>query len=341
MKKYLVLFISVIILSLSLCIPSFASNKRVITLSDDYKYMYYNGATYVRADASMLRFTDRDLLEFKESENVTDSIVESSEGVYTYTAYDNYQDYYKIMLTEEQNKAIKMVEVTNSSHDEVIFFIIIYFCDGSELHLDFILEDLIEDYNMVISGNTKEYQIDFIWPDDNSITVDKDKFYIGNKTTIDCWDYEYNYSIYASSPTDSFDAEIGMILKIENSYYFYSFIESDIKSSLDFYNMNSDKKIKVIELADEELINKIKIGEEKRLNDEFGYLYNDELTETVSKIFFIIVFAIAPAVVCIVTFILALKSKKALYKKLLFATSGISVAEIITFIYIAFTLFNN
>ena len=340
MKKYLVLFISVIILSLSLCIPSFASNKRVITLSDDYKYMYYNGATYVRADASMLRFTDRDLFEFEESENVTDSIVESSEGVYTYTAYDNYQDYYKIMLTEEQNKAIKMVEVTNSNHDEVIFFIIIYFCDGSELHLDFILEDSIDDYNMVISGNTKEYQIDFMWPDDNNITVDKDKFYIGNKTTINSWDYEYNYSIYASSPTDSFDAEIGMILKIENSYYFYSFIESDIKSSLDFYNMNSNKKIKVIELADEELINKIKIGEEKRLNDKFGYLYNDELTETVSKIFFILVFAIFPLAIAVTTLVIAIKAKKGVYKKLLIATSGLSLASLAVFIYIAFTLFN-
>ena len=50
MKKYLVLFISVIILSLSLCIPSFASNKRVITLSDDYKY--------INSDSDVKKFKD-------------------------------------------------------------------------------------------------------------------------------------------------------------------------------------------------------------------------------------------------------------------------------------------
>ncbi len=340
MKKYLVLFISFIILLLSLCIPSFAANKRVITLSDDYEYMYYNGYTYTRADASMLRFIDRDLFEFEESENATDSIVEDSDGIYSYTAYDNYQNYYKIKLNKEQNKAVKMVEVTNCSHDEEIFFIIIYFNDGSELHIDFICENSIDDYNKVISGNTKEYHVDFLWPDNNTISAKKDEFFTGSKTTINAWDYEYDYPVYASTPTESFDAEIGIILKLEGSYYFYSFIESNIKSSLDFYNMPENQKIKVIKLSDTDIIEKIKIGEEKRQEDNFGYLYNDELKEAVAKIFFALVFAIVPAVVSVATFILALKSKKALYKRLLFATCGISVAEIITFIYIAFTLFN-
>ena len=106
------------------------------------------------------------------------------------------------------------------------------------------------------------------------------------------------------------------------------------------YSFGDDDEIEVVRLTDEKLLGEIKICEEKYYDYEYGYLENDKFTDTVSKIFFIIIFAIAPAIVCVVTFILALKSKKALYKKLLFATCAISVAEIITFIYIAFTLFN-
>lgn len=339
MKKYSVLFISVIILSLSLCIPSFASNKRVITLSDDYKYMYYNGETYTRADTSMLSFTERDLYETEKYENEIEYNEENSDILYSYTAPVNYEAYYTTRLTDEQHKEIKMVEITNVSHDETLFFVSVYFKDGSELYIDFIRGDLIDEYNKLITGNADEYYIDFSWPDGNIISVKKDELFSGKETKINTWDSEYDYLVYANSATESFDAEIGIILKIEDDYYLYSFIDSEIKSSLYFWELGDDE-VKVIKLDNESIIEKIKLGEERRQEDEFGYLYNDELTETVSKIFFILVFAIAPAVICVACFILALKSKKSLYKKLLFTTSGISVAEIIIFIYIAFTLFN-
>ncbi len=338
MKKYLVLFISVIIISLSLCIPSFASDKRVVTLSDDYKYLYYDGSTYTRADTSMLRFTDTVTYMYNSKENI--GYDQGKEvPVYTDTAFVDYNSYYTVSLTDKQHNEVKMVDITNSSQDETLFYVSIYFYDGSELYIDFIREDLIVEYEKSVNGDVDNYYIDFLWPNENRISVDRDELFSGKKTKINVWDYEYDYQVYADPTTGSFDAEIGMILKIDDSYYFYSFIDSDVKSSADFWNVN-DEKIEVVKLDDKSIIEKIKIGEEKREEDEYGYLYNNELTETVSKIFFIIIFAIAPGIICVISFILALKSKKSLYKKLLFATSGISVAEIITFIYIAFTLFN-
>lgn len=331
MKKYLVLFISVIILSLSLCIPSFAANKRVITLSEDYKYMYYDGSTYTRADTSMLYFEDRATYLYDNSEENVENI--------DYADFADYDSYYTIRLTNEQHKEVKAVEISNVSHDETLFYVLIYFCDGSELHIDFLREDLIDEYNKVINGNTDEYYINFLWPEGNIISINKEKLTIGKKLKINAWDYEDDYEVYTYSSTGSFDAEIGLILKNDNSYYFYSFIDSDVKSANEFWELG-DERIEVIELTDDELLNKIKIGEEKRQEDNFGYLYNDELKEAVAKIFFALVFAVIPAVVFISSLILAVKSKKLLYKKLLFATCGISIAEIITFIYIAFTLFN-
>ncbi len=338
MKKYLVLFINVIILSLSLCIPSFAANKRVITLSDDYKYMYYDGSIYTRADTSMLNFTTLDTyMTSSEEAYASDEVKEIP--VNTVTEFVDYSSYYTVKLTDTQREEVKMVEITNSSYDETLFFVTVYFKDGSELYIDFIREDLIDEYNKLINGNADEYYIDFLWPEENIISINKDALFSGKETKISSWNVAYDYLVYADSATGSFDAEIGMILAVEDSYYFCSFIDSDIKSSLYFWELG-DEKVKVIKLDDETIIEKIKLGEERRQEDDFGYLYNDELKEAVAKIFFALVFAIAPAVVCVATFILALKSKKALYKKLLLVTSGISLAEIATFIYIAFTLFN-
>ncbi len=343
MKKYLVLFISVIILSLSLCIPSFASNIRVITLSDDYKYMYYNGATYTRADTTMLSFTNLDTYMTSSEENYSEETYASDEvkeiPVNTVTEFVDYGSYYTVKLTDTQREEVKTVEITNSSYDETLFFVTVYFKDGSELYIDFIREDLIDEYNKLINGNADEYYIDFSWPEGNIISINKDALFSGKETKISSWAVAYDYLVFADSATGSFDAEIGMILTVEDSYYFCSFIDSDIKSSLYFWELG-DEKVKVIKLDDETIIEKIKLGEERRQEDEFGYLYNDELTEFVSKIFFIIVFAIVPAIVLVGSLILAIKSKKGLYKKLLLATSGLSLALLATFIYIAFTLFN-
>ena len=344
MKKYLVLFISVIILSLSLCIPSFALNKRVITLSEDYKYMYYNGATYTRADTSMLRFTDLTTYMYNNTgENYSEETYASDEvkeiPVDSVTEFVDYGSYYTVKLTKTQGKEIKKVEITNSSYDETLFYVLIYFYDGSELQIDFIREDLIIEYKKSIKGEVNNFYIDFKWPEGNKVTVNRNELFTGEKTKINVWDYDYDYDVYAKPANANFDIEIGKILKFDDDYYFYSFIDSDIKSSNDFWELD-DEKIKVTKLEDESIIEKIKLGEEKREEDSLGYLYNDELKESVAKIFFILVFAIIPAVICIVSFILALKSKKSLYKKLLLTTSGISLAEIVTFIYIAFTLFN-
>ena len=321
MKKYISVSIILIVLSIALCVPALASTstERIVTLSDDYMELYYNGMTYVRADASMLHY---DIYS-----DETDKYEEYG-SYYAECPYpSNYNGHYTIKLSDKQHSEINLVEIIDVNDAETIFYIIIHFKDGSELHIDFLGEKFIDEYRRITSGNTDKFVIDFMWPEGNKVTIDKEKLFIGNKTVIDTWEYEEEFSVFANSPTGGFEAQLGYVFSINDEYYFY-------------YN-NSENETEAIKLTDEETLKSIKAGVEKYYNDDYGYLYNDELTETVSKIFFIIVFAIAPAVVCIVTFILALKSKKALYKKLLFATCGISVAEIITFIYIAFTLFNN
>lgn len=317
MKKSISLLIAVLVISFSLCIPSFASDKNIITLSEDYKNLYFDGFTYLRADASMIFY---------------DMYDDGSDDVHYGSYYANcpvptdYNGHYSIKLSENQSIEIESVVISDVSYKETIFLITIYFNDGSELQIDFLREDLIDEYNRITSGNTDTYIIDFMWPEGNEISVDREKLYIGNKIKMSSWEYEEEFSVYANSPTGGFKAELGMIFSINDEYYFH------------YYNSNDE--IDAIKLTDEEILNAIETGVEKYYNDDYGYIYNYKLTEVISKIFFIFIFAFVPAIVFIVSIIYAVKSKKVLYKKLLFATSGISVAGIITFIYIAFTLFN-
>lgn len=332
MKKYISVSIILIVLSIALCVPALASTERIVTLSDDYMELYYNGMTYVRADASMLHY---DIYS-----DETDKYEEYG-SYYAECPYpSNYNGLYTIKLSDKQHSEINLVEIIDVNDAETIFYIIIHFNDGSELHIDFLAEKFIDEYRRITSGNTDKFVIDFMWPEGNIAILNKENYYIGNEVTIDAYEYDEEFPVYASSTKGGFEAEVGYIYAVSGRYYFYSFIDAGIKNGDEFYEI-LENKMKVIELTDKDTISRIEVGVDKYYNDDYGYLYNDELTETVSKIFFIIVFAIAPAVVCIVTLILALKSKKALYKKLLFATCGISILEIVTFIYIAFTLFNN
>lgn len=329
MKKYLTLLIVVITLSFSLCIPSFASAQKVITLSEDYKYMYFDGSTYTRVDASMLSFNE---------EQIVYKYVEKYDEDSLYTEFHN--TVYEIELTDIQKEEIKKIGVENNNQDETLFFITIYFVDGSELYIDFIREDMLDEYEKAISGNTEKYTVDFMWPEGNKFQVNKEKLFKGNKRKVDVLQYE-SHRVYSNLSTNSFSAYAGLIFSDQENYYFFSFIDSNLKTEDEFLEQSYyGEKTEVIELTDEELIENLKTCEQKYFEDDYGYLYNKEFTETVSKIFFVLIFAIAPAVVFVGSLILAIKSKKALYKKLLFVTSGISLAVIVTFIYIAFTLFN-
>ena len=335
MKKYFALIITIVILSLSLLVPSLAADKKVIRLSEDYKKLYFSGNTYTRVDASMLKFN-------QSASEVVDTYDETVDDVYIYdaeTAPADYNSIYKTKLTEAQHKEVKSVEIYNTNHDETLFFIEIDFFDGSILYVDFIREDLVDEYLKVINGETEEYYVDFTWPEGNIITADREKFYIGKEKLVCFWECTLDVTVYADSTTGSFDSEIGTILKFDGKYCFFSFVNSSIKSTDELWEYK-DLKIEVIELSDEELLAQLNEGEQKYLDDDYGYLFDDELQETVARIFFVIAFALIPLAIFVLTLILGIKAKKGVYKKLLLVTSGLSLASLAVFVYIAFTLFN-
>ena len=333
MKKYFALIITVVILSLTLFVPAFAASKKVIKLSDDYKEMYFGGNTYTRIDASMLHYGDdyEAIVDYYEDDGYYDDALTVTAG---------YDSFYTTVLTEEQHKEVKMVEILSTNQNETIFLIRIDFYDGAELFIDFIREDMIDEYNKVRNGDTDKYYIDFRYPEGNSVYLKKEIYFTGDKTKVDFWDYDDEFNVYAASPSGSFDVEIGVVFKIESDDYFGSYIESGTNSFDEWFDYSSDKKVDAIKITNEEALEAIKIAEEMYLDDEFGFLFNDELTESVAKIFYTLVFAIFPLAVAVTTLVLAIKSKKSLYKKLLLATSGLSLASLAVFIYIAFTLFN-
>lgn len=335
MKKYLALIITVVIISLSLCVPAFAVEKEYFTLSEDYKLMYLGGETYTRVDASMLTYTYVDCV-------LEDGYEEEFEEDYEYiidsAAPVNYNSLFEAKLTPEQQAEVEAVEITDVNSTQTLFFICISFNDGSELYINFIREDMIDEYQRVVNGETKEYYIDFRWPEDNQVTAKKEKLTTGKKELIDFVECDMDFPVYASSTKGGFNAEVGAIIVFGEKYYYYSFINSSIKT-LDELWMYNDLQLEAYLITDEAFIAELEQAKQAYYGDDYGFLYDDELTQAVAKIFFILAFALAPLGIAITTLVFAIKVKKGLYKKLLFTTSALSLASVGMFIWVAFMLF--
>ena len=327
MKKYLAIIITAVLLSLSLCAPALAAEIKELTLSEDYKELYFQDATYVRVDADMLSYDGVSL--FEDTDYYEDVEINS---------YAPFDSFYNVKLTKAQKAEIDSVEVTDTNVDETLFFICISFNDGSVLYVDFIREDIVDEYHKVIKGETKEFYVNFRWPEENVVTAKKKMLSTGSKEAIDVADMSGDFPVYAVSSTGSFDAEIGVIIIIDEKYYYCSYSDSTIKSADELWLLD-DTTLEAIQLTDEDFLAKLDEAKEAYYGDDYGFLYNDELTQAVAKIFFILAFALAPLAIAVATLVLAIKAKKGLYKKLLLTTSALSFASVGMFIWVALMLF--
>ncbi len=328
MKKYISIFTLIIVFSLILCIPCFASDK-VVTFSDDFQKLYYDGHTYSRVNTSFIDYSYGDYGEYYVTK--FSGIISEGEN------FDKVVNSIDISLTEKQKENITHLYV-NTSYEYSLMYTEIYYKDGSTLWVNFIRDDCIDEYNRLISGKTNEFTIDFIWPDGNHVTGNREDFLSGKKTIVDFSDLD-THEVYGKSTTGDFNVKTGFIFTKEDKYYFFSYIENNVYSSDELYT-NDIYEIPVYEITNPELIKNIKEGEQAYFDDDFGYLYNDELADAVSRIIFTLILAIIPGIILVTTLIMAIKAKKPLYRKLLLTTSGLSLAEIAVFIFIAFKLFN-
>ncbi len=328
MKKIFPILIAILILSSVLTLPCFASDN-FVTFSEDLQHLYYEGYTYSRVDTSFIDYSYGEDGYY----SYYDFYDEEAEKKY----HDKFVNDIDIKLSDKQKKEITHLSIEATEKNSLICTEI-YFADGVTMFVDFMRDDLKAKYDAYRRGEVNEYTINFMWPEGNSISVSKEEFYSDNKVPINFAEVE-TYDVIVDSGASDFDIFVGVLISQNDKYYYFNYIENGVlqPSDIEIYDI---KNKFAYEITNPELIKQIKTCEEKYFEDGLGYVYNDELTESVSKIFYILLFVLIPAIIFTVSLIFALKSKKPLYKKLLFAICGISVAVIVVFIYIVFMLFN-
>lgn len=330
MKKSILILSLILIFSFVLGVSSLAGYDNVSSLSDDYSTLYINGDSYSRANTDTV-----DLDAF------ADGHVYSS-GFGSEDTSTGYVQNIKIELTDSQKSELTKAYVRTLGEDQLFATAELYYEDGTTIWYSYVRDDVKEDFEKVKNGKNDEFTLKFsTYSDQGDIlkNVSKENLLTGKKVSFSFLEYgefevvvyseKYNYSVYK-----------GYLYEAEGYYYYFDFEENGLTSQYDLYEFGYISEIEVHKITDEETIAIIEEGLQEYYDSDYGYLYNEEFTEPVAKIFFIVVFAIFPLAIVAITLILAIKSKKSLYKKLLFTTSGLSLASLAVFVYIAFTLFN-
>ena len=336
MKKSILILALVLAFSFAFSVSSFAYDNTV-TFSDDYNILYFNGKSYSRANTDVVN--DDEYIEgtLYTSDFVTDTVIPL-----------NYYGDLKIQLTDSQKSELTKVYVTVDGDSQLFASAELNYEDGKTIWYSYVRDDVKDDFDKIRNDKTWEYAIsfyDYSSEEDiikkvsskNLMTDDFESIYYYEYMEFDVIVYseKYDYSVYK-----------GCIYSDDKSYYYFDFAENGINNPFDLYDiydfcdMYGISQIKAHKITDEETIAIIEDGLQEYYDNDYGYLYNESFTEPVAKIFFSLVFAIFPLAVAVTTLVLALKSKKGLYKKLLLATSGLSLASLAVFVYIAFTLFN-
>ena len=337
MKKSILILTLVLAFSFAFGVSSFAYDTTV-TLSEDYSTLYLNGKTYSKANTEAV-----DLEVYAD-----DKVFTADFGVEE-DSYINYQERLNLELTDAQKAELTKAYVSTLGESKLFAEVELDFKDGTTIWHSYVRDDIKDDFNKIKNGDTDKYVINFETYSDNGDilkTVSKKNLLTGDMENVSYFECD-EFSVIITSEKYDYSVNIGCIyvetdyINDDNdSYYYFDFSDSGITSVYDLYETNNITKIKAHKITDEETIAIIEEGLDEYYNSDFGYLYNDDFTEPVAKIFFIVVFAIFPLAIAAITLILAIKSKKSLYKKLLFTTSGLSLASLVVFVYIAFTLFN-
>lgn len=314
MKKILSIFITVLVLLSCLSLTAAADTMIVpgdddaitiqdplatIAFSDDYKTIACGKYTYSRFVINDLDFD-------------------------IYFTVEN-----ELVLSDAQEKEIDTVDLTTDENGAIICADI-YFKDGANLYVYYLREDYIDEYNSLNYADAEKLYVYFgvRSSGDDIITEATKESLKGEKTTInvsllllDDW---FDVSIKAENLDLS--KRVGLLVILEGEYYYIDFNDFKIDNS-DFDVMSySGDAYKITDIA---LIQKLEEDHNLYYEEDYGFFFNDNFTKTVSNIFIILVFAIIPFAILVLTLILGIKAK-GIYKKLYFTTCILAAAELIT-----------
>ncbi len=288
------------------------SSDKTYTLdfSDDFTKVEINGSTYTSVNYINLYF---DVL--------------NSEDIYS----EN------IIITGEIADSISYVSYISSYDDDILIEVSLELYTGEYMDKYYLKDEYMDDYSQLLTGYTDECTIDFEWPEDNRVVT-------STKHLLENEPIEYNrgeedsffslYRVYCIIPdTDSIGVNKGSVYSIDGSYYYY-----DYQYNKEHRNDNDDEDIIYLQkITNEELIEDLQEAE-SLYTEDLDILYDNELSQNISKILFAFLFLLIPVGLITLSIILLIRLPKK-YRKILITLLTLSVIEIIVYVGIAILLF--
>lgn len=297
MKRIIAFIITVLLLSSCIFITASADGL-VVSFSEDYDQLYYKGYRYSQFNDKWLEVEDSNYLKNIE------------------------------LASREQNEI--NLNLRANPQETVLYADIEFIDSGLSLSAAFIREDLLAEYNNIITGNGNEYRICDWYDYDDYISADKSSL-LGEKVILygnDFFDYYYNFTVYTPSRDGSFMVIPGEILVLDGANYYVDYNEVGAASPHEFYPEEENAFI-AYKITDETLCAQIEKMYEDKYSD-LEFFNDDSFTEKIALIFCVIIFAILPFVIFVLSFIFAIRSRT-VYKKFFFTISVLSVSELIVF----------
>ncbi len=294
----------------------FNAKMPIGTFSDRYENFYADGEQYTRINATVIE-TNLDYYWIVEEEYNSDF----------YTGTSIY-----IELSNQQKQEIKTVNLKSNKDRTIVEATLTYF-DDVEMTIVYLKDNYLEEYNKVVSGQTETLTIDFMYPYSNYVEAQNSQL-IGEVTTFTnsrLVDLEDDYDVIAKNSDGSMSVVVGKLLIIADEYYYLNFKEAGFDEN-DWYSGSIGKIANkpLHKITDAQLLEDIDNAMVEYYEDDYGVLYDDNATESISIVFFIFVFAVVPLAILVFFLIKAIKGK-GIYKKMYFTVVAVCLAEIVVF----------
>lgn len=322
MKKIVALIISLLLIFTCFTVVSFATNDTtpIVSFSEEYDKLYVGDQSYTRVDTSMLNVDYYYYWKTAENYQEDDKISGETSVV-------------KLELTDAQKQEIKKVDFARNKQSSIVEASI-YFINGSCLTVSYLKDIYLDDYNRVVNGEATNFKVDFIYPTGNVVEVTRNQL-MSNPVTLTVFELsEWTdcYDVFAVGNDSSIQLVAGMIITVNEVYYYVDYKETGINSE-DFWLDSSHGVLagkQIYKITDEALCKEFDIAIQKYFEDDYGIMYDDEAIRVIATIFFVLMFALVPLIVLVIFLVKAIKGK-GVYKKMYFTISTLCLLEIIVF----------
>ncbi len=299
------------------------------TLSDDYKTLTVDGKTYSEFDIS-----DFDIELFT---------------IISYDGSDNFLPYREISieLSEKQKENFETVNFQGNANYNIIT-VKIQTKSGGAFTASYLNDECLAELEAYKKGEGV-YTIDFEYPSDNEITIEKEQLY-GKEETLKgskvLYCLSFDVSMDSTNKTFSKDGNGFLLITEEDEYYYLNKEENGIGEVSIYSEVYYDQRFTVYEITDADVCAKIEechsIYQEycydEIYDDDYNVLYDNTATHTIAKVLLVILFALVPLAILVVFLIKTFKAK-GVYVKLYAVVSALCLAELIAFIIAAVNIF--